>query len=42
MWVCLVLTVAAYGAVVVRNVTDALIAMSSQQADVVVASRPAR
>ena len=37
VWVCLVLAVAAYGAAVVRNVTDALIAMSSRQPAMVVA-----
>jgi hypothetical protein len=31
VWVCLVLAVAAYGAVVVRNVTDALVGIATHQ-----------
>jgi F0F1-type ATP synthase membrane subunit c/vacuolar-type H+-ATPase subunit K len=41
-WAGLVLAVAAYGAVVVRNVTDMLVGMASHQPSVVVVERPNR
>jgi hypothetical protein len=40
--VCLVLAVASYGALVVRNVTEMLVAIASHQSVVVVAQRPNR
>ena len=39
VWVCLVLPVAAYGSVVVRNVTDMLVGMTHQP-DIVVVEQP--
>jgi hypothetical protein len=42
LWACLVLAVAAYGAVVVRNVTDALVMITSHQPAMVLADRPMR
>jgi hypothetical protein len=39
---CLIIAVAAFGAAIVRNVTDALIGIAHQQASVVVADRPYR
>jgi hypothetical protein len=41
-WACLVLAVAAYGSLVVRNVTEALMGIASQQTSMVVAERPNR
>jgi F0F1-type ATP synthase membrane subunit c/vacuolar-type H+-ATPase subunit K len=41
-WAGLVLAVAAYGAVVVRNVTDMLVGMASHQPSMVVVERPNR
>ena len=42
VWACLVLAVAAYGAVVVRNVTDALVGIATHQPSMVVAQQPYR
>jgi hypothetical protein len=42
VWICLVLAVAAYGGVVVRNVTDTLIGIADHSRAVVVAERPVR
>jgi hypothetical protein len=42
LWAGLILAVAAYGAAVVRNVTDALVGITSHQSSVVVAQRPYR
>jgi hypothetical protein len=42
VWVCLVLAVAAYGAVVVRNVTDMLGGIVHQAPEMVAVARPAR
>jgi hypothetical protein len=41
-WVGLVLAVAAYGAVVVRNVTEMLVGIATHQPPVVVVQRPNR
>lgn len=41
-WVGLVLAVAAYGAVVVRNVTDTLVGIATHQPSIVVVQRPIR
>jgi hypothetical protein len=41
-WVCLVLAVAAYGSVVVRNVTAVLAGITRQTPPIVVVERPAR
>jgi hypothetical protein len=41
-WLCLVLAVAAFGAVVVRNVTDVLAGMTTRQASFVVVQQPSR
>ena len=42
LWACLVLAVAAYGAVVVRNITDTLVAITYHEPTMVVARRPTR
>jgi F0F1-type ATP synthase membrane subunit c/vacuolar-type H+-ATPase subunit K len=42
VWACLVVAVATYGAVVVRNVTDTLVGITSHQPSMVVAQRPSR
>ena len=42
VWACLVMAVAAYGAVVVRNVTDMLVAIACHQPSMIVAERPSR
>jgi F0F1-type ATP synthase membrane subunit c/vacuolar-type H+-ATPase subunit K len=42
VWACLVLAVAAYGAVVVRNVTDTLVGITSRQPSTVIAQQPYR
>jgi hypothetical protein len=42
IWACMVLAVAAYGAVVVRNVTDMLVGVTSHPASMVVAQQPNR
>jgi hypothetical protein len=42
LWACLVVAMAAYGAVVVRNVTDALVGIASHPASLVVVQRPNR
>jgi F0F1-type ATP synthase membrane subunit c/vacuolar-type H+-ATPase subunit K len=41
-WACLIVALAAYGAAVVRNVTDALGGITSRQPDVIVAKWPSR
>jgi hypothetical protein len=41
-WACLVVAVAAYLSLVVRNVTDALVGMTSHQPSMLVAQRPNR
>ncbi len=41
-WACVVLAVAAYGAVVVRNVTGTLEGILSRRPPVVVAQQPSR
>jgi len=41
-WVGLVLAVAAYGAVIVRNVTDTLVGIATHQPSIVVGQRPNR
>jgi hypothetical protein len=41
-WICLVLAVATWGAVVVRNVTDALMGIAYHQPSYVVVERPNR
>lgn len=41
-WACLVVAVAAYLSLVVRNVTDALVGMTSRPASMVVAEQPNR
>jgi hypothetical protein len=41
-WVCLVLAVAAYGAVVVRNVTDMLAGIAGHPRSMVVVERASR
>jgi F0F1-type ATP synthase membrane subunit c/vacuolar-type H+-ATPase subunit K len=42
LWVGLILAVAAYGAVVVRNVTETMVAITSHQPSIVVVERPNR
>jgi hypothetical protein len=42
VWIALVLAVAAFGAVVVRNVTDAMTGMVYQRAELADASQPGR
>jgi F0F1-type ATP synthase membrane subunit c/vacuolar-type H+-ATPase subunit K len=42
VWVCLVLGVAAYGSVVVRNVTETLVGIATHQPSMVVVQRPSR
>jgi hypothetical protein len=42
VWVCLVLAVAAYGAVVVRNVTEMLAGIAGHPHSVVLVERPTR
>jgi hypothetical protein len=42
VWVCLVLAVAIYGSVVVRNVTETMVAIARHQPSIVVAQRPNR
>lgn len=42
LWVCLVVAVAAYGAAVVRNVTEMLAGIVSHQPSMVVVERPNR
>jgi len=42
VWVGMVVAVAAYGAVVVQNVTGMLVGITSHQRSVVVAERPVR
>ena len=42
VWVCLVLAIAAYGAVVVRNVTDTLIGIADHSRSVASVERPNR
>jgi hypothetical protein len=42
VWVCVVLAIAAYGAVVVRNVTDTLIGIADHSRAMVLAERPNR
>ncbi len=42
VWVCLVLAVAAYGAVVVRNVTEMLAGITHPAPAIVVVERPVR
>jgi F0F1-type ATP synthase membrane subunit c/vacuolar-type H+-ATPase subunit K len=42
IWAALVVAVAAYGAVVVRNVTETLVGITSPQPSVVIAERPNR
>jgi hypothetical protein len=42
VWICLVLAVAAYGGVVVRNITDMLVGMTSHQQTLVEVQRPSR
>jgi hypothetical protein len=41
-WACLVVAVAAFLSPVVRNVTEALVAMTSHQSSMVVAQQPNR
>jgi hypothetical protein len=41
VWICLVLTVAAFGSVVVRNVTETLVGITHQPS-MAVAQRPSR
>jgi hypothetical protein len=41
-WICLVLAVAAYGAAIVRNVTDVLAAIAGHPRSVVVMATPNR
>jgi len=38
VWACLILAVAAYGALVVRNVTDALVGIATHQPPVTIQS----
>lgn len=42
VWVCLILGIAAYGAVVVQHVTEALVDMAYQQTSVKAVPRPNR
>jgi hypothetical protein len=42
VWVCLVLAVAAYGSVVVRNVTDTLSGIAHHPDAVIATASPAR
>jgi hypothetical protein len=42
VWVCLVLAMAAYGAVVVRNVTDMLAGIAHPASAVVAVAQPTR
>jgi hypothetical protein len=42
VWVCLVLAVATYGSVVVRNVTDVLMGIADHQRSFVVVQQPTR
>jgi hypothetical protein len=42
VWVCLVLAVAAYGSVVVRNVTEVLAGIAHQAPVMVAVERPSR
>ena len=42
VWACLILAVAAYGAVVVRNVTDALVGIATHQPVTVAVQSPYR
>ncbi len=42
LWICLVLAVAGYGAIVVQNVTEALVGITSHQPTIVVAQTPSR
>jgi len=42
VWACLLLAVAAYGAVVVRNVTEMLVGITSHQSSIILAQRPSR
>ncbi|HEY0184709.1 MAG TPA: hypothetical protein VGC09_18060 [Rhodopila sp.] len=42
VWIGLVLAVAAYGSIVVRNVTAALVGIASHQSTVIVAETPSR
>jgi hypothetical protein len=42
LWACMILAVAAYGAVVVRNVTDMLVGITHQPTTMVVTARPNR
>ena len=41
-WICLVLAIAAYGAAIVRNVTDALAGIAGHPRSVVVMQTPNR
>jgi hypothetical protein len=41
-WVCLVLAVAAYGSVVVRNVTETLVGITTHQPPMIVVQQPNR
>jgi hypothetical protein len=41
-WICLVLAIAAYGAAIVRNVTDVLAGIAGHQHSVVVMETPNR
>jgi hypothetical protein len=41
-WIGLILAVAAYGALVVRNVTDMLVGIATHQPSIVVIQRPTR
>jgi F0F1-type ATP synthase membrane subunit c/vacuolar-type H+-ATPase subunit K len=42
LWAGMILAIAAFGAVVVRNVTDALVGIAYQQPSIVVVDRPSR
>jgi hypothetical protein len=41
-WICMILAVAAYGAVIVRNVTDVLEGVAGHPRSVVLVERPYR
>jgi hypothetical protein len=42
LWACLIVAVAAYGAAIVRNVTDTLSGIASRQSAMIIAQRPSR
>ncbi|MGD0104824.1 MAG: hypothetical protein ABSC06_12405 [Rhodopila sp.] len=42
IWACAIVAVAAYGSVVVRNITETLVGITSHQSAMVVVQRPNR